>query len=53
MSKTPDAPERGKDFIRTIIDKDNESGKYEKRVHTRFPRNPMAICTSVMPSPSA
>ncbi len=40
MSNTPDAPEKGKDFIRTIIDGDNESGKYENRVHTRFPPEP-------------
>jgi len=40
MSKTPDAPEKGKDFIRTIIDADNESGKYGNRVHTRFPPEP-------------
>ncbi len=29
-----------KDFIRQIIDKDNESGKYDGRVHTRFPPEP-------------
>jgi len=40
MSKTPDAPEKGKDFIRTIIDADNASGKYGQRVHTRFPPEP-------------
>ncbi|WP_285907567.1 glutamine--tRNA ligase/YqeY domain fusion protein [Pseudodesulfovibrio pelocollis] len=40
MSNTPDAPERGKDFIRTIIDRDNESGAYGGRVHTRFPPEP-------------
>ncbi|QJB56708.1 glutamine--tRNA ligase/YqeY domain fusion protein [Pseudodesulfovibrio sp. zrk46] len=40
MSNTPDAPEKGKDFIRNIIDKDNENGKYEGRVHTRFPPEP-------------
>ncbi len=27
-------------FIRNIIAEDNESGKYEKRVHTRFPPEP-------------
>ncbi len=27
-------------FIRTIIDADNESGKYDGRVHTRFPPEP-------------
>ncbi len=40
MSKTPEAPEKGKDFIRTIIDKDNEDGTYGGRVHTRFPPEP-------------
>ena len=40
MSKTPEAPEKGKDFIRTIIDADIESGKYGNRVHTRFPPEP-------------
>jgi len=29
-----------RDFIRTIIDADNESGKYDGRVHTRFPPEP-------------
>ncbi len=28
------------DFIREIIAQDNESGRYEKRVHTRFPPEP-------------
>jgi glutaminyl-tRNA synthetase len=27
-------------FIRTIIDEDNASGKYDRRVHTRFPPEP-------------
>ena len=40
MSNAPDAPEKGKDFIRTIIDEDNDSGKYGSRVHTRFPPEP-------------
>ena len=40
MSNTPETPEKGKDFIRTIIDKDNEAGKYQGRVHTRFPPEP-------------
>jgi glutaminyl-tRNA synthetase len=40
MSSKVDGPEKGKDFIRTIIDKDNETGKYEGRVHTRFPPEP-------------
>ncbi len=30
----------GKDFIREIIDKDLETGKYGDRVHTRFPPEP-------------
>ncbi len=29
-----------KDFIRTIIDEDNKTGKYDGRVHTRFPPEP-------------
>ena len=28
------------DFVRQIIDKDNESGKHDGRVHTRFPPEP-------------
>ena len=40
MSNKADGPEKGKDFIRTIIDKDNETGKYKGRVHTRFPPEP-------------
>ena len=31
---------RTTDFIRDIIDKDNETGKWGKRVHTRFPPEP-------------
>ena len=27
-------------FIQKIINQDNESGKYNKRVHTRFPPEP-------------
>ena len=27
-------------FIRTIIDEDNATGKYGRRVHTRFPPEP-------------
>lgn len=45
MSKAPVAPEENNegtslDFIRTIIAEDCESGKYEGRVHTRFPPEP-------------
>ena len=40
MSKKPETPEKGKDFIRTIIDNDLETGKYQGRVHTRFPPEP-------------
>ncbi len=40
MSNKAETPEKGKDFIRTIIDKDNETGKYEGRVQTRFPPEP-------------
>ena len=31
---------KGKDFIRLIIDEDNRTGKYDNRVHTRFPPEP-------------
>ena len=31
---------KGRDFIRTIIDEDNRTGKFENRVHTRFPPEP-------------
>ncbi|MFH1965912.1 MAG: glutamine--tRNA ligase/YqeY domain fusion protein [Acidobacteriota bacterium] len=31
---------KGKDFIRTIIDEDNRTGKYDSRIHTRFPPEP-------------
>ena len=40
MSTKPEAPEKGKDFIRQIIDKDMENGTYHGRVHTRFPPEP-------------
>jgi glutaminyl-tRNA synthetase len=30
----------GRDFIREIIDEDNRTGKYQGRVHTRFPPEP-------------
>lgn len=32
--------ENTKNFIELIIDKDNETGKYGERVHTRFPPEP-------------
>lgn len=34
------ADSEGRDFIRTIIDEDVESGRYGGRVHTRFPPEP-------------
>jgi len=40
MSTKGDTPEKGKDFIRQIIDKDMATGKYGDRVHTRFPPEP-------------
>lgn len=40
MSNKPEAPEKGKDFVRQIIDKDLENGKYGDRVVTRFPPEP-------------
>jgi glutaminyl-tRNA synthetase len=35
----PDAP-RASNFIRDIIEEDNRTGKYARRVHTRFPPEP-------------
>ncbi len=32
--------DQSKDFIRDIIDEDNRTGKYDNRVHTRFPPEP-------------
>ena len=43
MSNIPADTEKkevGVDFIRTIINEDNESGKHAGRVHTRFPPEP-------------
>ncbi len=37
---TDSTPAPSKDFIRTIIDEDNRSGKFQGRVHTRFPPEP-------------
>ncbi len=34
------AGSEGRDFIRTIIDEDLETGRYDGRVHTRFPPEP-------------
>jgi glutaminyl-tRNA synthetase len=39
-SKGPDDSSRTTDFIREIIDKDMETGKWGRRVHTRFPPEP-------------
>jgi len=39
-SKNSEESLRGKDFIRLIIDEDNRTGKYDNRVHTRFPPEP-------------
>ena len=36
----PTTKSESKDFIRQIIDRDNETGKYGGRVHTRFPPEP-------------
>jgi glutaminyl-tRNA synthetase len=35
-----EAETRGIDFIRSIVKRDNETGKYGGRVHTRFPPEP-------------
>jgi glutaminyl-tRNA synthetase len=37
---TNNEPTPASDFIRDIIDKDNETGKYDRRVATRFPPEP-------------
>jgi len=39
MSSAPDAALRS-DFIRDLIDADNQSGRFHGRVHTRFPPEP-------------
>lgn len=41
-NETPDneAGRASQDFIRARIDADNESGRFEKKVHTRFPPEP-------------
>jgi len=33
-------PEKSLNFIHEIVEEDNKTGKYEKRVHTRFPPEP-------------
>ena len=38
------------DFIRQIISEDNASGKFQGRVHTRFPLSRTAIYISGMPN---
>ncbi len=40
MSENKSESSVGKNFITAIIDKDNETGKYEGRVATRFPPEP-------------
>jgi glutaminyl-tRNA synthetase len=40
MSENEASGSASKDFIRTIVEKDLETGKYEGRVHTRFPPEP-------------
>ena len=37
---TVEAPAAGRDFIRDIIDEDNRTGLFDRRVHTRFPPEP-------------
>jgi len=39
-NETNSGSARSRDFIRTIIDNDLETGKYQGRVHTRFPPEP-------------
>ena len=38
-SNTPSTT-KGPDFIRAIVAEDNKTGKYNGRVHTRFPPEP-------------
>ena len=40
MSNTNTSDSIPNDFIRTIINEDIETGKYQGRVHTRFPPEP-------------
>jgi len=39
-------------FIYDIIDEHNRTGRFGGRVHTRFPPNRTATCTSAMPKRS-
>jgi hypothetical protein len=39
-------------FIEQIVEEDMRTGKYQGRVHTRFPPSRTAICTSATPSRS-
>ncbi|MBD3380965.1 MAG: glutamine--tRNA ligase, partial [candidate division Zixibacteria bacterium] len=36
----PENEDKKTNFIREIIDEDNQTGKFDKRVHTRFPPEP-------------
>lgn len=40
MSNLDEKEKAGIDFIRTRINQDNESGRFDSRVHTRFPPEP-------------
>ncbi len=40
MSNLDEKEKAGTDFIRTRINQDNESGRFDSRVHTRFPPEP-------------
>ena len=42
-----------KNFIENFIDEDNESNRYGKRVHTRFPPDRTAIFILAMQNQSA
>ena len=39
------------DFIREIISEDQKTGKYEKKVHTRFPPEPNGYLHMVLRTP--
>ena len=40
MSNLDEKEKAGTDFIRARINQDNESGRFDSRVHTRFPPEP-------------
>ena len=51
MSTLDEKEKAGTDFIRTRINQDNENGRFNARVHTRFPPDRTDICISDMRNP--